>query len=252
MTEITDRASIIIFTQNPTDPTDYMILVGVSRYGITTIGGSKHQGEQEIKCCVRECYEKTRGLINFETGRSLLKQARTFKYDKCLYYIVPGLYDNLVEYCTEFREIVVEDIKPNELLEMRLVSANQLIKSFVMGNFTDETGKHVYTQKFVNMFMDLGFDKLTNNSNNHYTNGINMSATLRIPLCDLPPIVSVTLLKHNLPVIYGTLHEENQDKQYPPLYMSSQLYYETEDESVFRNYIIKDGDILFTNIVDQC
>lgn len=254
MSEVTNRAAIIIYTPNPSDANDMLILVGVSRYGITTIGGGKKDNEQEIRCCIRECYEETRHLINFESARILLKQAKTFKYEKCVYYVVPGFYDDMQSYCKEFPNIKIDDnpaSETNEMLELRMVSANQLIKNFVMQNYTDEDKVHTYTRAFISMFMDVGYDKLRNNAHNHYTININMPVKLNTSLIDLPPIVSVSILKHGLPIIYGMLYnnrndEENSDEisdnqQLPVLYMSSQFYYDTPTESVFRNYIIRNG-----------
>lgn len=254
MSEVTNRAAIIIHTPNPLDANDMLILVGVSRYGITTIGGGKKDNEQEIRCCIRECFEETRHLINFESARIILKQAKTFKYEKCIYYVVPGFYEDMKSNCEEFSKVRIDespDAETNEMLELRLVSANQLIRNFVMQNYMDESNKHMYTRAFIGMFMDVGYDKLRNNSHNHYTININMPVKLNIPLIDLPPIVSVSIMKHGLPVIYGVLSnnrndEENSDEisdsqQLPLLYISSQFYYETPTESVFRNFIIRNG-----------
>jgi len=264
MSEITNRAAVIIYTLNPHDTNDLLILVGISRYGITTIGGSKKENEQEIHCCIRECYEETRHIINFEQGRALLKQAKTFKYEKCIYYLVPGCYEDMMAYCKEFLETKIDDnpdSETNEMLEIRMVSANSLIKDFVMGKFTDASGKYAYMSSFVSMFMDMGYDKLRNNTHNHYVNSINMPVKLNVPLADLPAIVSVSLLKHGLPVLYGYLqdnkncYDDSDERQCfsketeaestasPVLHMSSQLYYETAEskEVVFRNYIIVNG-----------
>jgi 8-oxo-dGTP pyrophosphatase MutT (NUDIX family) len=247
----------MIYTENPEDPNDIMFNVGVSIYGINTVGGGRLPGEQESQCVVRECAEETRNLINFGPARAMIKQARTFKYEKCIYYLVPGCYMNMMAFCEEYPSVKLSDDPKhptNEMVEHRMVSANKLIKRFVMGNFYDENEAYAYKTKFINMFMDVGYDRLKNNANNYFVNSINMQANLNVSLAALPKIVSVTLLKNGLPIIYGQLRDNRDDSDdnedqasdtQPTVYMSSQFYYESHEEIVYRDFILQRGEIVF-------
>lgn len=233
MSETVNRAAIIIYTPNPDDASDYMILLGVSRYGINSIGGGKEIGEQEIRCCARECAEETRNLIDFRECRGILKQAVTFKHYKCIYYLVSAEYETIRKTCDDFRHVSLSsdpNDKTNELTELKMVSSKKLITQFVNGRFNDDTSNVHYRPEFVNMFMDVGFDRLHGNTFNYYINTIAMHDTLNVPIADLPEIVSVTPICKGLPRIYGSL--KHIDDSHKRTYWIGPQYYFTNDEGV--------------------
>lgn len=238
--DMINRAAVIIYTPHPTDKNDMLILVGVNRFGITSIGGGKEYGEQEIQCTIRECKEETRDLIDFTNCKVILKQAKTFKHNRCIYYLVPGTFETLVEICKEFpsaKHQSNDNDTSNEMDELRLISINETIKKLVCN---DRSTANLYQPKFAEMFVDIGYDRIKGNVHNHQVLTINMPANLTCHISDLPLIVSISAINYRLPVVYGTVTDETTGAT---LYISQQLYYDNGNEAVFRNMIMRDGKI---------
>ncbi len=200
---VNTRSALILFSETIVDSKKIThVLLGNGSNGLTTIGGRKKLGENDVGCLIREISEETRNLLDYSKIPEFFnsKSCNKISFSNCLYVFIQDTYSSLKNISEKYKTTESSTEEGNELKSLDLIDVDDLICDLII-----EKTRFIYNDTFKTMFLNVGYDKLKKIEWNRQSRKIGVQVDLKESYSAIPEYISLHINDRFLTRIYGKI-----------------------------------------------